>query len=315
MKAFISYSHKDSKFLERLHTHLTQIKRDGKLTSWTDEIIPAGGAVNDHISNNLETSQIFIALLSPDYIASNYCYEKEFTKAIKMQENGTLIIIPIILEPCDWLNTPFREFKALPKDGKAISDWNNANTAFLDVVQNLRKLIGNDEEREMVFPISANSASTLSRNYRVKKDFDSLQKIEFIEQSFNEVKENLTAYLKELEMVDENIKYRVFKDGENIFESLIVNRNKINTEATLQLVINAGKKVFGTRQNMFGLEKDLMYSINASNSMEKAFSLSNDEYSLFWVNDNYYGREKNKLTLKEITDIIWNEWLGSVGII
>ena len=149
MKAFISYSHKDSSFLERLHTHLTQIKRDGKLTSWTDEMIPAGGAVNDHISNNLETSQIFIALLSPDYIASNYCYEKEFAKAIKMLEKGILIIIPIIVEPCDWLNTPFREFKALPKDGKAITDWSNENTAFLDVIQNLRKLIGNDEKKEI----------------------------------------------------------------------------------------------------------------------------------------------------------------------
>ena len=37
MKAFISYSHKDETALDRLHVHLKQLERDGKLESWTDE--------------------------------------------------------------------------------------------------------------------------------------------------------------------------------------------------------------------------------------------------------------------------------------
>jgi hypothetical protein len=41
MKAFISYSHKDSNYLERLKVHLTQMKRDGLITDWTDEEIHA----------------------------------------------------------------------------------------------------------------------------------------------------------------------------------------------------------------------------------------------------------------------------------
>jgi hypothetical protein len=76
--------------------------------------------------------------MRPDYLASHYCYEREFEKAMQMQDAGELTIVPVIVEPCDWLNTPFGKFKALPKDGKPISTWENKNTAFLDVTQNLR---------------------------------------------------------------------------------------------------------------------------------------------------------------------------------
>jgi hypothetical protein len=133
MEAFISYSHNDEIILERLHKHLAQLQRDNLLRAWSDHDILAGGSLDSEISGALEKSQLFIALLSPDYIASNYCYEKEFETALKMQEEGRLIIVPIISDPCDWLSTPFKQFKALPKDGKPISEWDNANNALLFV--------------------------------------------------------------------------------------------------------------------------------------------------------------------------------------
>ena len=117
MKAFISYSHNGSLMLEMFHKHLAQLKRDGTLTTWTDQQIPSGSKLDQSISSELSTSNLFIALLSPDYISSKYCYEKEFQKALEMLSEGKIIIIPIIIEVCDWLSTPFKEFKALPRDG------------------------------------------------------------------------------------------------------------------------------------------------------------------------------------------------------
>jgi hypothetical protein len=137
MNAFISYSHQDIQMLDMLHKHLTQLERDKIITAWTDQEILAGQNLNQNISSALSNSKLFIALLSPDYIASSYCYEKEFKKALEMQEQGTIIIIPVIVEPCDWRSTPFKEFKALPKDGKAVTAWENKNTAFLDIIQNI----------------------------------------------------------------------------------------------------------------------------------------------------------------------------------
>ena len=191
MKAFISYSHQDEQNLELLHRHLAQLKRDGLITTWTDKDILAGQELNNTISSALEDSQLFLALISPDYINSNYCYEKEFETAKKMQKQNKITIIPIILEPCDWLNTPFKDYKGLPKDGKPVSEWSNKNTAMLDVIQNIRNLISG-------YPIDVKPStkgepkSTLPSNYKIKKEFDSLQKIDFQVEGFKSLRNILT---------------------------------------------------------------------------------------------------------------------------
>lgn len=96
MKAFISYSHQDSAMLDIMHKHLAQLKRDNVLSTWTDEEITAGKKFDKAISAALTDSNLFIALLSHEYIASRYCYETEFQKALEMEQQGQLIIVPII---------------------------------------------------------------------------------------------------------------------------------------------------------------------------------------------------------------------------
>ena len=74
MKAFISDSHNDSLSLELLHKHFKQMQRENLISTWTDNEIQGGGKLSASISKELESSNLFIALLSPDYLASNYCY-------------------------------------------------------------------------------------------------------------------------------------------------------------------------------------------------------------------------------------------------
>ena len=242
MKAFISYSHANAGMLEILHKHLAQLQRDRLVSTWSDNEIAAGDIINKSISYALDSSNLFIALLSPDYIASQYCYVKEFEKALEMQEEGRLIIIPIIIEPCDWLNTPFKQFKALPKDGKAVSEWQNINTAFLDITQNIRKLITlRGSESDEVSLEGKSALKPISRNYRVKQDFDSIQKMEFVERNFEEVGTYIKNYIQEVILID-NIKARVIKDTKNELEYLLVNRNKIaNNESLLKVRIGAAQ--------------------------------------------------------------------------
>jgi hypothetical protein len=138
-KAFISYSHRDEKALERLHTHLATLRREGKITAWYDREILAGEDIDRTISSNLAGSEVFLALVSPDFLDSSYCYDQEMAKALERHAEGTLRVIPVILEPCDWKSTPLGKLKALPRDGKPISTWTNENIAYLDVVTELRR--------------------------------------------------------------------------------------------------------------------------------------------------------------------------------
>ena len=77
MRAFISYSHSDKAALDRLHVHLKNLTREGRIETWYDRNILAGGELDAEIERELEASDLFLLLVSPDFIASDYCVERE----------------------------------------------------------------------------------------------------------------------------------------------------------------------------------------------------------------------------------------------
>lgn len=143
MKAFISYSHHDVESLTLLHQHLAALRRQRLLETWMDREIAAGGVLDEEIAVALAKADLFLLLVSSSFLNSDYCYEKEFQKALKKQKAGKAIIVPIIIRPCDWEIPELRQFKALPEDGKAVysQHWHSADEAFEDVAKGLRALI------------------------------------------------------------------------------------------------------------------------------------------------------------------------------
>tara|TARA_R110000787_G_scaffold67400_1_gene150986 strand:+ start:461 stop:1555 length:1095 start_codon:yes stop_codon:yes gene_type:complete len=141
MRLFISYSHKDEQYKDQLETQLSILKRKNVVSSWYDRKITAGQEWKGEIDNNLEETEIVLLLVSPDFLASDYCYEKEMGRAIERHDIKDAIVIPVILRPCDWHETPFSKLQALPKDAKAISTWEDIDEAWLDVVLGLKKSI------------------------------------------------------------------------------------------------------------------------------------------------------------------------------
>src|ERR1700691_4792581 len=113
--AFISYSHADAHALDRLHTHLSMLIRDGTMGTWTDHVLLPGARLGAEIAAALERSSLFLALVSADYLASNYCYEREFARAMLLSEAASIRIVPIIVGPCDWQASPLGDFLALPR--------------------------------------------------------------------------------------------------------------------------------------------------------------------------------------------------------
>ena len=140
MRAFISYSHRDEESLRRLKTHLAVLEREGNIEAWYDRKILAGGNIDSEIDERLEACELFLALISPDFLASDYCYSREMGLALERHRSGQAHVVPIIIEPCDWKSTPLRQLKAIPKDGEPIAKWENANEAYLDVVNELRRI-------------------------------------------------------------------------------------------------------------------------------------------------------------------------------
>ncbi|CAN5906184.1 hypothetical protein BH20PSE1_BH20PSE1_14280 [soil metagenome] len=138
---FYSYSHKDEKLRNQLETHLALLRRQGLIHQWHDRRIGAGQEWAGAIDVNLESAQIILLLVSADFIASDYCYEKEMARAIERHEAGEARVIPVILRAVDWKDAPFAKLQALPKDGKPVTAWADRDAAWLDVAQGIRKAV------------------------------------------------------------------------------------------------------------------------------------------------------------------------------
>lgn len=143
---FFIYSRKDAELRKRLEIHLHSLKRKNYINLWHDgEIIP-GQDWQKQISIALLKADIILILVSVDFIASDYCYEIEMTKALERHKLGEVVIVPIILKDCDWHDTPIGELQALPSNGDPIigGNWKDPESGFRDTVVKLKQLI---EER------------------------------------------------------------------------------------------------------------------------------------------------------------------------
>jgi hypothetical protein len=316
MKAFISYSHADDSYLALFQKHLAQLRREGSISDWTDNAISAGGSLDNEINKALNEAEIFIALVSPDYLNSNYCYDKEFAEAQRRYEEGSLKIVPVILEPCDWQNTPFGSIKALPKDGKAVALWNNRNTAMMDVTAHLRN-ISNIEGADTSTISKVGSMAT--KKYKIKKDFDSIEKMEFVDKAFNDVTKKIQDNLAEILSID-NIKARITENNDNEMSCLLVNRNKISeNEAALKIFKSGTKQSQSPTMRFFqNSEYWIKFEIgqSAHSRSEYVFNLSFDEFHLFWVQNNNYHRQEEVISdTTDMVNLVWQAWLESVGIV
>ena len=306
--AFISYSHVDEKLLERFHKHLSMLKRDGSLDTWSDNDISAGLRVNLEIFNALDRSDIFIALISPDYLASNYCYDNEFQRALERERLGYIQIIPVILEPCDWMSSPFKDFLALPKDGVPISTWTNQNNAFLSVVTGIRSALADLSRPEHT--ASQSEKKTSSRKPRVMQDFDAVQRSEFAEVAFIEIRDYFQKSCGELTGFDENLRAKFENMTANSFTCTVVNRAKRDGEdADITVHLHKDKHMFG----------DISYKFerySTSSSMHGAMKVDSDDYSLFLNPDvlSISGKRDSRCTPLEVAESLWTEFVGRAGI-
>ncbi|HEX8181438.1 MAG TPA: tetratricopeptide repeat protein [Pyrinomonadaceae bacterium] len=138
LEVFYSYSHKDEKLRDKLEEHLAQLKRDGVIKGWHDRKIGGGREWAGEIDEHLESADIILLLVSPSFLASDYCNDVEVRQAMKRHEANEARVIPIILRPCDWTTAPFSKLQGLPKDAKPITRWLNRDEAFLDVAKGIR---------------------------------------------------------------------------------------------------------------------------------------------------------------------------------
>jgi formylglycine-generating enzyme required for sulfatase activity len=141
IEVFFSYSRKDKELRDELDTHLALLKRRG-VTTWHDCQIVAGSEWEEEINRRIRTADIILLLISSDFIASNYCYEKELPDILKRHEAREAYVIPVLLRPvAGWKQSPFAKLQICPSGGLPVTQWQNRDAAFVDVVDSIEEAV------------------------------------------------------------------------------------------------------------------------------------------------------------------------------
>ena len=121
-KVFISYSHKDEDWKDRLVAHLRVLEQEGALDVWDDRRIAAGEEWRPEIEEAIQHATVAILIISKDFLTSRFIREEELTRILARRSRQELRVIPVIAEPCAWQAVEaLQGIQARPKDGRALS--------------------------------------------------------------------------------------------------------------------------------------------------------------------------------------------------
>ena len=108
---FVSYSHLDSKWCDRAYPYAlipwleNALRRDG-VTLWYDRSdtmgIQPGAEFEREILGAIDAAEVALLLISEAFFASDFIRDVELPRILQRAADGTLVIIPVLLEPCDW---------------------------------------------------------------------------------------------------------------------------------------------------------------------------------------------------------------------
>ncbi len=99
-KVFISYSHEDGEWLQKLETMLQPLKSKGKIITWVDSDIETGQKWHKEIKNALETTKVAVLLVSDHFLASEFITEVELPAVLEAAEKGECALCWIPISDC-----------------------------------------------------------------------------------------------------------------------------------------------------------------------------------------------------------------------
>jgi hypothetical protein len=281
---FFSYSHKDEDLRNELEDHLAMLKNDGTITTWHDRRITAGADLDQEILSNLESADVILLLVSAAFLASNYCFHEEMRRALAKNKEGSAIVIPVILHPCDWLSSILKGLRATPTDGKPVSMFGNQHEAFAIITKDIRNAIAarNQSHSPIESPVAAMTQTAVSSvaahslprssNLRLKKKFDDHERDQFLEDSYEYIARHFEGSLQELEARNPRIKTRFKRKDASSFSASIYENGTMKATCSIWYGGNNG---FSSNSISYSNSTD-----SFRNSMNESLTVEEDGYAL-----------------------------------
>jgi hypothetical protein len=131
VQGFISYAHADASTVSRLAVHLRPIERYLPVQFWRDLTkLRIGDSLSGEITAAISESHIFVLVVTPDFLNSDYIFDNELPAILRRVEAINGLVLVAILKKCRW--EPFvgqADVVAAPltSEGRLlpVSEWKN----------------------------------------------------------------------------------------------------------------------------------------------------------------------------------------------
>lgn len=119
-KVFLSYSHRDRRWADRLLTHLRAIADN--VSVWSDAEIKIGASWKEEIARAITTADVAILLVSADYIASEFIASQELPTLLESASHGRTLILPVMISPAFIEASPLVKFQFVNNPHRPLSE-------------------------------------------------------------------------------------------------------------------------------------------------------------------------------------------------
>ncbi len=119
---FISYSHQDEVWKDRLLDHLGVLEEEGLLKTWNDRNLGAGDEWLEEIRAAMNDAQVAVFLVSAHSLKSKFIRHQEIPHLLDRREKEGMTFFPVIVKACVWDELPWlSRFQARPLDGRPLA--------------------------------------------------------------------------------------------------------------------------------------------------------------------------------------------------
>ena len=163
---FISYNHRDRRWLERLQVHLKPFGRRGDFVLWDDTKIDAGDRWRSAIRDAIEEAAASVLLISADFLASDFITSEELPPLLRKAATAGARIIPIIVQPCRLANHPeLAAFQALNSPNQPLSKLSDAEAEeiFVKAAEQVERVLS-ASPRAATRPVDADAGRNIDRD-------------------------------------------------------------------------------------------------------------------------------------------------------
>lgn len=144
VRVFCSYAESDKAYYDELSTHLAALRRSECIETWSQVQISVGEDRKDRVAKELEGADVFLFLISANFIECTSCFEDQMLRALELAEAGQIIAIPLLVRACDWHYMPFASLSMLPSDRRPLASRTppERDEAWADIAGTIRAMLG-----------------------------------------------------------------------------------------------------------------------------------------------------------------------------